>query len=128
MSKFKRCFAMPVIRAIDLGVTCARWQPGKSLDRYRMQTNDKPSNHSLENVKMVKAAWDTVMNSEKNPLLQLPKVVRFQLMVVLAFMWSCIFCISAGMFIWIPEFVFGHVLLLLIGIFGTGYIFRVQNQ
>jgi hypothetical protein len=32
------------------------------------------------------------------------------------------------MFIWIPEFVFGHVLLLLLGIFGTGYIFRVQNQ
>jgi hypothetical protein len=93
-----------------------------------MQTNDKPSNHGLENKKMVKAAWDTVMNSEKNPLLQLPKVVRFQLMVVLAFMWSCIFCISAGLFIWIPEFVFGHVLLLLIGIFGTGYIFRVQNQ
>ena len=77
---------------------------------------------------MVKAAWDTVMNPEQNPLLELPKVVRFQVMAILAFMWSSIFCISAGMFMWIPEFVFGHVVLLLIGIFGTGYIFRVHNQ
>lgn len=93
-----------------------------------MQTNDKPSKHGLENVEMVKAAWDTVMNPEQNPLLEIPKIVRFQLMAVLAFMWSCIFCISAGMFMWIPEFVFGHVLLLLIGVFGTGYIFRAHNQ
>ena len=77
---------------------------------------------------MIKKAWNTIMNPEENPLLQIPKVVRFQLMAVLAFMWSCIFCISAGMFIWIPEFVFGHIILLLIGIFGTGYIFRVHNQ
>jgi hypothetical protein len=101
---------------------------GEQIGHHPVQTNDKPSKHVLENVKMVKAAWDTVMNPEQNPLLQLPKVVRFQLMAVLAFMWSCIFCISAAMFMWIPEFVFGHVLLLLIGIFGTGYIFRVQNQ
>ena len=77
---------------------------------------------------MIKIAWDTVMNPERNFLLQLPKIVRFQMMTVLAFMWSCIFCLSAGLFIWIPEFVFGHVALLLIGIFGTGYIFRVRHS
>jgi hypothetical protein len=119
---------MPVIRTIGVGVTVLRLQPAKQFGHSRVQKNDKPSNHGLENSKMVKAAWDSVMNPEQNPLLQLPKVVRFQMMAVLAFMWSCIFCISAGMFIWIPEFVFGHVLLLLIGIFGTGYIFRVHNQ
>jgi uncharacterized protein (DUF427 family) len=51
----------------------------------------------------------------------------FQLMAVLAFMWSAIFCLSAGLFVWFPEFVFGHVALLMIGIFGTGYIFRVRT-
>lgn len=81
----------------------------------------------MEDVAVIKTAWGTVMNPERNPLLQLPKIVRFQMMTVLAFMWSCIFCLSAGLFIWIPEFVFGHVALLLIGIFGTGYIFRVRH-
>jgi hypothetical protein len=76
---------------------------------------------------MMKTAWDAVMNPEQNPLLQLPKIVRFQMMIILAFMWSCIFCLSARIFVWIPEFVFGHVGLLLLGIFGTGYIFRVSN-
>jgi hypothetical protein len=76
---------------------------------------------------MIRQAWDTVMNPDQNPLLRLPKIVRFQLMTILAFMWSSIFCLSAGLFVWFPEFVFGHVLLLLLGIFGTGYIFRVRT-
>ncbi len=76
---------------------------------------------------MLREAWDTVMNPDRNPLVQLPKIVRFQLMVALAFMWSAIFCLSAGLFIWFPEFVFGHVVLLLIGIFGTGHIFRIRT-
>lgn len=77
---------------------------------------------------MIREAWSTVMNADHNPLLALPKTTRFQLMTVLAFMWSTIFCISAGLFAWIPEFVFGHVILLLLGIFGTGFIFRVHNS
>ena len=77
---------------------------------------------------MIKKAWNSVMNADQNPLLALPRITRFQIMTILAFMWSCIFCISAGMFIWIPEFVFGHVVLLLLGIFGTGFIFRVNTS
>ena len=76
---------------------------------------------------MIKNAWNMVMNADQNPLLSLPKTTRFQLMTALAFMWSAIFCISAGLFTWLPEFVFGHVILLLLGIFGTGFIFRVNN-
>ena len=76
---------------------------------------------------MLKSAWNNIMNADQNPLLNLPKTTRFQLMSVLAFMWSTIFCISAGLFTWLPEFVFGHVILLLLGIFGTGFIFRVHN-
>lgn len=75
----------------------------------------------------IRTAWDTVMDAEKNPLLSLPRTTRFQLMTILAFMWSSIFCISAGLIAWIPEFMFGHVGLLLLGIFGTGFIFRVNT-
>lgn len=64
------------------------------------------------------------MDSESNGLSQLPKIVRFQLMVALSFMWSIIFCVSAGIFVWLPGYVLVHVVLLLFGIFGTGWIFR----
>ncbi len=76
---------------------------------------------------MFKNVWNMVMNADQNPLLGLPKITRFQLMTVLALMWTVIFCFSAGLFTWIPEFMFAHVVLLLLGIFGTGFIFRVNN-
>lgn len=72
--------------------------------------------------------WDAVMNPERNPLSKLPKIVRFQLMAVLALMWTTIFCASAGMFVWFPEFVVAHFVLLLLGIFGTGYVFRIHSH
>lgn len=76
---------------------------------------------------MLTTFWDAVMNPEKNPLARLPKIVRFQLMTVLALMWTCIFCASAGVFVWLPQFFAAHVILLLMGIFGTSYIFRASQ-
>jgi len=76
---------------------------------------------------MLKTAWNAVMNADQNPLLGLPKITRFQVMAVLALMWTVIFCVSAGLYAWIPEFMFAHVVLLLLGIFGTGFIFRVNR-
>lgn len=67
------------------------------------------------------------MNPESNGLSQLPKLVRFQLMVVLSFMWSIIFCISAGVFVWLPGYMLVHVVLLVIGIFGTSWIFQISG-
>jgi hypothetical protein len=68
--------------------------------------------------------FKSVMDPDSNGLSKLPKVVRFQLMVVLSFMWSIIFCVSAGVFVWLPGYMLVHVVLLLIGIFGTGWIFN----
>lgn len=76
---------------------------------------------------MFKNAWNIVMDADQNPLLGLPKITRFQLMTVLALMWTVIFCASAGLFVWMPEFMVAHVVLLLLGIFGTGFIFRVRS-
>jgi hypothetical protein len=77
---------------------------------------------------MIGTYWDAVMNPERNPLARLPKTVRFQLMSVLALMWSVIFCAMAGTFIWLPQFFIAHVILLLLGIFGTSYIFRLHSK
>jgi hypothetical protein len=49
-------------------------------------------------------------------------------MTVLALMWTVIFCASAGLFMWLPHFIFAHVLLLLLGVFGTSFIFRLQDR
>ena len=72
---------------------------------------------------MLKAAWASVMDPNKNGLKALPRTVRFQLMVVLASLWSAIFCASAGLMYWLPGYLVVHVVLLLIGIFGTGWLF-----
>jgi hypothetical protein len=45
----------------------------------------------------------SVMDPDANGLSALPKIVRFQIMVSLSFMWSIIFCISAGVFVWLAR-------------------------
>lgn len=78
---------------------------------------------------MLRTAYDAVMNPAKNALSKVPKVVRFQLMATLALLWSLIFCISAGLLAWLPGYVAVHIVLLTIGIFGTGWIFqRAQKR
>ena len=45
---------------------------------------------------MLKSQWNAVMDPDRNGLLKLPKTVRFQMMVVLALMWSIIFLCQRG--------------------------------
>ena len=45
---------------------------------------------------MVKYLYNLVMDPERNPLQALPKMVRFQYMVILAYMWSVVFSIYLG--------------------------------
>ncbi len=73
---------------------------------------------------MFENVFKSVMDPDTNGLNKLPKVVRFQIMVALSFMWSIIFCISAGVFVWLPGYMAVHVVLLVIGIFGTGWMFK----
>jgi hypothetical protein len=72
----------------------------------------------------MKKVYKSVMDPDSNGLGRLPKVVRFQLMVTLSFFWSTIFCISAGVFVWLPSYLVIHIVLLAVGIFGTGWIFK----
>lgn len=77
---------------------------------------------------MTTRLWNVIMNSEQNPLMRLPKTVRFQLMVVLSSLWSIIFCASVGIMLWLPGYIVAHVVLLFFGIFGTAWIFRAHGR
>jgi hypothetical protein len=77
---------------------------------------------------MLITASKAIMDPDKNALMRLPKTVRFQLMVVLSCLWSIIFCVSAGLLVWLPGYILAHVALLLIGIFGTSWAFKQAEK
>ncbi len=77
---------------------------------------------------MFKRMWDALMNAKNNTLNSLPKTVRLQLMVSLSFMWSLIFAISFEIMYWFPGLVIVHVILLILGIFGTSWLFSLFDK
>lgn len=72
---------------------------------------------------MLQRLYDVVMDPETNPLRGLPKTVRFQVMVLLAYMWSVVFCVYIGMLALIGPSIVAHTILLM-GVFFTADIFR----
>ena len=73
------------------------------------------------------AAFHTVMDSERNPLRALPKAQSFQIMSLLAFMWSTIFSAGIGTWVWFGELVALHMLIL-VGLLATGWTFTTAVQ
>jgi hypothetical protein len=77
---------------------------------------------------MIKSLYDLVMNPEHNPLRTLPKMVRFQFMVVLAYMWSVVFSIYVGVIALAGPSIVAHTILL-VGVYFTADIFgRAQKR
>ena len=72
---------------------------------------------------MLNRAYSVVMNPDANGLSKLPKIVRFQLMTVLALMWSVVFCVWIGAVSMIGPSWAAHAILL-VGVFFTADIFR----
>jgi hypothetical protein len=72
-------------------------------------------------------ALKEIMDPYRNGFRTLPKTVRFHLMVVLSCLWSAIFCMMAGIIIWLPAYIAAHIALLLIGVFGTSWAFRTAQ-
>ena len=72
---------------------------------------------------MIRNSYDLIMDPEQNPLNVLPKTVRFQFMIILAYMWSAIFALWVGQMVLFGVSAIGHTLLL-IGFFFTADIFR----
>jgi len=71
--------------------------------------------------------WDPLMDPHKNPLMAVPSLARYQIMTVLAMMWSFIFCAMVGWMILFPYWIVGHILLLSLGAFITNYTFKVNR-
>ena len=67
--------------------------------------------------------YSIVMNSSFNPLRKLPKSVRFQIMVLLSWMWSSIFSLWVGSVLAFGASIGVHMILL-VGIFFTAEAFR----
>ena len=62
------------------------------------------------------------MNSDYNGIANLPNMVKFQLMIILSFMWSIIFTLMIGSFLVLGPTIVLHVFFL-IGVYFTSEIF-----
>jgi hypothetical protein len=71
--------------------------------------------------------YRATMDSDINPLRNLPPAQRFQAMVLLSVMWTTIFCTSAGAWLWYGELIVLHVLVAL-GFLVTGLTFHRARQ
>jgi hypothetical protein len=76
---------------------------------------------------MLKETYALLMSPNKNPLRHLPKIVRFQFMTTLAFMWSFIFTMWIGSLSVFGPSAIVHTLVL-IGVFFTAEIFKKANN
>ena len=76
---------------------------------------------------MLKQTYAAVMDENANPLMSLPRTVRFQIMTVLSLMWSSIFTIWIGS-TWILGPTVAAHLLLLLGVVFTADVFSRTRQ
>ena len=72
---------------------------------------------------MIKQYYNLVMSSDNNGLASLPKIVKFQLMTLLSFMWSIIFTLMVGIYLVLGPTLLLHVLFL-IGVYFTSDVFK----
>jgi hypothetical protein len=68
----------------------------------------------------------SLLDPGRNPLRRLPPAQRFQIMTVLALMWSVVFSAGAGNWLWFGELV-GFHLLVLLAIATTASTFRISR-
>lgn len=71
--------------------------------------------------------WKIIMDADHNPLRDLPTAQRYQIMVVLAMMWSFIFCAMLGWWMWFPYWAVGHLALLVLGALVTNRTFETAR-
>ena len=76
---------------------------------------------------MLNRTYNLIMNPESNALFRLPKIVRFQLMTILALMWSVIFSVWIGALSMIGPSWAAHSILL-VGVFFTADIFGRSDK
>ncbi len=75
----------------------------------------------------MKTLYRLVMDSDLNPLRDLPAVQRFQVMLYLSIMWTTIFCAIAGTWVLYSELMVAHVLIA-VGFLVTGLAFHQAKR
>lgn len=71
--------------------------------------------------------YRSIMDADRNPLRNLAPARRFQIMMILSLMWTCIFCAAAGLWFWYGELLAAH-LVVAIGVLITDMTFRSASQ
>ena len=71
--------------------------------------------------------YRSLMNENENPLQALPPAQRFQLMLGLSVMWTTVFCLMAGAWVWYGELMIVHILFAL-GFAVTGITFAFSRK
>ena len=71
--------------------------------------------------------YRAIMDPTINPLTNLPASQRFQIMVYLGTMWTVIFCVGTGAWLWFGQLVILHLLVAL-GLLVTGLTFRSASN
>ena len=67
--------------------------------------------------------YELIMDDNRNPFRGLPKLIRFRLMLMLAYMWSSVFSIWVGSMMSLWPMIVGHTAVLL-AVFFTADIFK----
>ena len=67
--------------------------------------------------------YRAIMDTNANPLRNLPRAQRFQVMLYLSIMWTTIFCLATGAWLWYVELMLAHVLFA-VGFAVTGLTFH----
>ena len=73
------------------------------------------------------ALYKSVMNSEENPLRDLPAAQRFQIMTYLSVMWTTIFCLGTGTWFLYGTLILGHLAVVL-GVVMTAWTFHNAKE
>lgn len=68
-----------------------------------------------------------IMDPNVNPLNKLPPVQRFQIMTYLSLMWTTIFCVGTGAWLWYGQLIFLHIGVAL-GLVMTGWTFGTARK
>ncbi|MDJ0947742.1 MAG: hypothetical protein QNJ94_02380 [Alphaproteobacteria bacterium] len=75
----------------------------------------------------MRSLYRAIMDADVNPLKNLGRAQRFQVMVYLSIMWTTIFCAAAGAWLWYGELIVGH-LLIASGFLVTGVTFHRASR
>lgn len=76
---------------------------------------------------MMKQTYSIVMNADMNAFSSLPRTTKFQLMSILAYMWSIVFAMGVGSIMTFGTSVIFHMLVLC-GTFFTADLFQKARQ